>query len=78
MSFLDPQFTSDGKPYGPIRYKQIFDGCLYISKNTHNSVEDIKEWTPLEFKMAITYLNEHFEKEEEAFNKMAQSHQRKK
>lgn len=40
-SFLDPQTSKDGKPFGPKRYKEIVRECWYISDNLHTSYSDI-------------------------------------
>jgi hypothetical protein len=40
-SFLDPQISKDGKPYGPKRFKEIVKECWYISDNLHTSYTDI-------------------------------------
>ena len=69
MSFLDQQMTSDGRPYGPIRHKQLFEYCFYISKQSNNRVEEIKDWTPLELKYAMDYLDEVNKAQDEAFQK---------
>ncbi len=41
QNFLDPQTSSDGKPYGPKRYKEIVKECWYISDNTNTSYTDV-------------------------------------
>ena len=40
-SFLDPQTSSDGTPYGPKRYKEIVKECWYVSDNLHTSYTDV-------------------------------------
>lgn len=40
-SFLDPQLSKDGQPYGPKRYKEIVKECWYISMNLHTSYTDV-------------------------------------
>lgn len=55
VNFLDPQ-TRDGKPYGPIRYKEIVNECVIISKNLNTSYKDILQVTPIERKYMLEYL----------------------
>ena len=57
-SFLDPQLTSDGKPYGPKRYKEIVKECWYISDNLHTSYTDVLDLSFQERFYLIQYINE--------------------
>lgn len=41
QSFLDPPTSSDGKPYGPKKFKEIVRECWYISDNTNTSYADV-------------------------------------
>ena len=47
-SFLDPTLTSDGKPYGPWKYKEIVKELFIISKNTGTSYNELLLITPRE------------------------------
>ena len=58
MSFLDPQLTTDGKPWGPHRYKEIVKERWYISKHTNTSYSDTGNITPLEREYLIEFINE--------------------
>ena len=40
-SFLDPQISNDGTPYGPKRYKEIVKECWYVSDNLNTSYTDV-------------------------------------
>jgi hypothetical protein len=40
-SFLDPQISKDGTPYGPKRYKEIVKECWYVSDNLNTSYTDV-------------------------------------
>ena len=40
-SFLDPQISEDGTPYGPKRYKEIVKECWYVSDNLNTSYTDV-------------------------------------
>lgn len=62
QNFLDPLTTSDGKPYGPIKYKQIVKECYLISKNIHTSYNDILDMTPIERTYILEFLFEESEK----------------
>mgnify|MGYP003294004118 CR=1 FL=1 len=65
MNFLDPQLTSDGKPYGPIRYEQIVEECYAISKRIHTSYNDLKHVTPLERTYLLQFIRKDLERENE-------------
>lgn len=64
--FLDPKVTSDGKPYGPWRYKKIVEECYFISHQINTSYEDILKMTPRE----RLYFLEFLSKEAEEYKKI--------
>lgn len=66
---MDPQLTSDGKPYGPVRYKQIVQERYIISKQAHISYSDTGKMTPSERKMILQFLVEDSRREKEALEK---------
>lgn len=57
-SFLDPQTSSDGTPYGPKRYKEIVKECWYISDNLHTSYTDVLNLAYQDRVYLIEYINE--------------------
>ena len=65
MNFLDPKLTSDGKPYGPYRYKEIVKECYLISKNCNTSYTDLMKITPIEKNYLLEFIAEEFQKTEE-------------
>lgn len=65
MSFFDQQLTNDGKPYAPIRFKQIVREAYLISKNLNTSYSDVLNMTPLERNYLLQFLVE----DAQAFNK---------
>lgn len=77
QSFLDPQTTNDGKPYGPERYKQIVKECYLISKNCHTSYMDVLDMTPNERALLLQFMVQEFEKSEEQMNKVKQQSKQK-
>jgi hypothetical protein len=64
-SFLDPQLTKDGKPYGPWRYKEIVKERYLISKNINTSYNEVGKITPVERKYLIEFLAEEIKKSKE-------------
>lgn len=57
--------TSDGRPYGPIRYKEIVKECYLISKNLNTSYTDVLHTTPTERNYMLEFmLNEAKQREE--------------
>lgn len=58
QSFLDPQTSSDGTPYGPKRYKEIVKECWYISDNLHTSYTDVLDLSFQERFYLIELINE--------------------
>ena len=58
LNFLDPQKTEDGRPYSPVRYKELVKDCYLISKNLNTSYLDVLKITPLERNYLINFLIE--------------------
>lgn len=67
-SFLDPQLSEDGTPYGPKRYKEIVRECWYVSDNTHTSYSDVLDLSYLERVYLIRLINEKQEATREAID----------
>lgn len=57
-NFLDPPLTSDGKPFAPIRWKQIVKERFLISKNINTSYLDIGKMTPKEREYLLEFIHE--------------------
>ena len=73
QSFLDPPLTSDGKPYGPVRYKELVRECVFISKNTNITYAEVLKLTPTE----RLYIEDIIKAEQKEASKLAESMQRK-
>lgn len=65
QSFLDPQTSSDGTPYGPKRFKEIVKECWYISDNLHTSYTDVLDMSFQERFYLIELINEKQKKTQE-------------
>lgn len=66
---MDPPLTSDGKPYGPARYKDIVQERYLIAKSTNTSYIDTGKITPLEKKYILGFIKEEIDKAKEAADK---------
>jgi len=64
--------TSDGKPYGPARYKEIVKERYIISKNCHTSYVEIGKISPLERSYIMQLLIEELEKTKQVRDKLNQ------
>ena len=53
---MDQQLTSDGQPYGPIRYKELVRECYLISKNLNTSYTDVLRLSPREKDYIIEFI----------------------
>ncbi len=62
---MDPQSTSDGKPYGPHRYKEITRERWFISKNINTSYNDIGKITPKEREYLIEFITDEMKRSKE-------------
>ena len=69
-SFLDPQKTKDGRPFGPIRYKQLIKELYVIAKTIHTPYTELLEITPTEKNELINLILEENKKSEEAMEKI--------
>ena len=65
-SFLDPQTSNDGTPYGPKRYKDIVRECWYISDNLHTSYTDVLDLSFQERFYLIELINQKQEETKKA------------
>ena len=67
VSFLDPELTSDGKPYAPQRYKDITKERYLISKHCNTSYKDLDNVSPTERSYLLEFIYEEIQKEQEAY-----------
>ena len=58
LSFLDPQTSNDGSPYGPKRFKEIVKECWFISDNLNTSYTDVLDLSFQERFYLISLINE--------------------
>ena len=61
--------TEEGKPYGPVRYKNIARERYLISKPTNTSYEDTNRITPLERGYILEFITEDLERQKEMYDK---------
>ena len=62
--------TTDGKPYGPSRYKAICKEMYLIAKNANISIEDIKRMTPLERNYFFEFVEADAKRMKEQYDKI--------
>ena len=67
MNFLDPILASDGRPYGPQRFKDITKERYLISKYCNTSYKDLDNVTPTERAYLLEFIYEELQKEQEAY-----------
>lgn len=53
---MDPQTNEEGKPLAPLLYRDILRRCYYISKNTNNSIEEVKNMPVYDRDMIIEFM----------------------
>lgn len=69
VNFLDQQTTNDGKPYAPIRYKELVRNCFLVSMEINTSYNDLLQITPRELNYMLEFIKEKRQKEIEAIEK---------
>jgi hypothetical protein len=57
--------TSDGRPYGPVRFEQIVEECYTISSRIHTSYTDLVKISPLERTYLLKFIKRDLERENE-------------
>ena len=70
-SFLDPQISNDGTPYGPKRFKELVQECWYISDNTHTSYTDVLDLSFQERFFLIGFIKEKQEATKKAIEEIS-------
>lgn len=67
-SFLDPQTSKDGTPYGPKRFKEIVKECWYISDNLHTSYADVLDLAVQERLLLLGCIRDKHEAQRKAMD----------
>ena len=65
-NFSGPLTTSDGKPYAPVRFKDLIKECYQISKNSGATYEEVLNMTFREKDYFIEFINEDFRSAQES------------
>ena len=69
-TFLTPELTNDGKPYGPVEMERLIHAKYYITRFTNTSYTDAGQITPMEREYILGYIKEEKEQEEKAIDKV--------
>lgn len=72
MNFFDPLLTSDGKPFGQEKFKEIVQERYLISKHTNTSYADTKDITPTERSLLLNFVVKDLEKQRDLIEKQRQ------
>ena len=70
--------TSDGKPFGPTRFKEISKERYLISKHTNTSYSDTNNITPLERQYILEFITDDLQRQKDAYDKYRQEHEGRK
>ena len=76
-SFLDPLLTSDGKPYGPARFKEIVKQRYFISTSINTSYNDLGKITPLERTYILEFIGDELKRSKEMAEQFKQERNRR-
>jgi hypothetical protein len=69
VNFFDPLLTSDGKPFGQEKFKEIVQERYLISKHTNTSYADTKDITPTERSLLLNFVVKDLEKQRDLIEK---------
>ena len=61
-NFLAPVLTSDGKPFGPIRYKTLLREVYAIIKNVNVTYSEALNMTPTERSLLMSFISNDMKK----------------
>lgn len=75
QSFLDPQLSKNGDPYGPKRFKELVRECWFISDQLHTSYKDVLDMSVTERIHIMSCIQE---KQETTQKAIAQARQQAK
>lgn len=75
MNFFDPKWTSDGKPFGPYKYKELVKQLYIITKACNTSYTDLLNITPTERDIILEMLMQEREETNKAVADMKSKHQ---
>jgi hypothetical protein len=64
--------TSDGKPYGPYRYKQLVKERYFISKHSSTSYADTGNITPTERMYMLDFIATEIKRQNDEIKKLNQ------
>ena len=69
---MDPLLTDDGRPYAPVRFKEIVRERYEISKRLHTSYNEVGEMTPTERSYILDFILEDSKRQEEMIEQAKQ------
>lgn len=70
MNFFDPRWTSEHKPYGPERFKQIIKERYLISTHLNTDYVNTASISPTERKMLLQFIKEDLQRKHEMMEQM--------
>ena len=77
-NFLDPKKTSDGKPYGPTKFKSLVKELYLIAKNCNTPYTELLDITPTEKDQLISFIVEDAKRSEEQMAKIKEQNKNKR
>jgi len=76
-SFLDPQLNSEGKPFGPTKYKELTRERYLISKHSNTSYSEVGDVSPLERSYILEFIADELKKQKELIDKQKEKQKHK-
>ena len=73
LSSLDPQLTNDGKPYGPVRYRQLVKENYIITRQVNTSYMDVLKMMPQDKKIILKEIIDEIDARNKAYEEMRMS-----
>ena len=73
LSSLDPKLTNDGKPYGPVRYRQLVKENYIITRQVNTSYIDVLKMMPQDKKIILKEIIDEIDARNKAYEEMRMS-----
>ena len=70
MSFFDPRWTSEKKPYAPERFRDIVKERYLISVHSNSSYESTASITPTERTLLLQLIKDDLQRKQEQYDKI--------
>lgn len=73
MSFFDPRWTSEKKPYAPERFRDIVKERYLITTHLNTGYEETASITPTERTLLLQFIKDDLQRKQEQYDRIRNS-----